>query len=105
MKKSLLNYEICSYSLASKTENKSNFAITKLAITAIFFILAPTISFSQNNAITQLWQESNGVYSSKFGLPTVVDNSDNFYRAGFEKHAQGGTDVKLQKIDNEGSLV
>jgi hypothetical protein len=63
------------------------------------------ISLAQNNAITQLWQESNGVYSSKFGVPTVVDNSDNFYRAGFEKHAQGGTDVRLQKIDEEGTLL
>ncbi len=38
-------------------------------------------------------------------MPTVVDNSDNFYRAGFEKHSQGGTDVKLQKIDEEGTLL
>ncbi len=60
---------------------------------------------AQNNAITQLWQESNGLYSSKFDVPTTVDNSDNFYRAGFEKHLQGGTDVKLQKIDEEGTLL
>ncbi len=68
-------------------------------------MVLPFIATSQNNAITQLWQEDNGVYSSKFSVPTAVDNSDNFYRAGFEKQTQGGTDVKLQKIDEEGTLL
>lgn len=76
--------------------------MTRLA----FFVCAllPVVGFTQNNVLTQVWAEANGVHSGTFGIPTVTDGSDNFYRAGFEKQSLGGMDVVLQKIDPEGEL-
>ena len=58
-----------------------------------------------SNVITELWSESGGIYSNQFGIPTAVDINNNLYRAGMEKQSYGGTDVILEKLDEEGELL
>lgn len=60
---------------------------------------------AQQNVITEVWENPNGLQSGIFGAPTIIASSGNIYRAGFEKQPAGGTDVRLQELNEGGDIM
>lgn len=88
------SYNFCAFSLLKKG-----------VLFSLSFLFVSQHCNAQNSVVSQLWSELNGAYSSNFGSPTAMDPSENLCRAGFETHTLGGSDVNLQKINNDGQVV
>lgn len=85
---------------------KLAFSIQGYLLIPISLFLLNTLPVSgQDHVISRVWSETGGIFATNFGIPTTVDANNNLYRAGSERQGFGGTDAKLQKLDEAGELL
>lgn len=52
-----------------------------------------------------MWSENTALQATHFGVPTVLDANQDFYRTGTASNQYQGKDALLQKWDPEGTLI